>query len=131
MNYIELAKKAREAQNGSYSPYSKFRVGAALLTEDGDVILGANVENASYGLTSCAERNAITRAVNDGKRNLKAIAVVGDMDEFCTPCGACRQVMDEFCGKEFEIVLINSKDELKILKMNDILPFSFNGEHLV
>ncbi len=131
MNYNELAKKAREAQNGSYSPYSKFRVGAALLTEDGEVVLGANVENASYGLTSCAERNAITRAVNDGKRKFKAIAVVGDMDEFCTPCGACRQVMDEFCGKEFEIVLINSKDELKILKMNDILPFSFNGEHLV
>lgn len=131
MTYTELAQKAREAQNGSYSPYSKFRVGAALLTEDGEVILAANVENASYGLTSCAERNAFFKAVNEGKRKFKAIAVVGDMDGFCTPCGACRQVMDEFCGKEFEIVLINSKDELKILKMNDILPFSFNGEHLV
>jgi cytidine deaminase len=70
MNYIELAQKAREAQNGSYSPYSKFRVGAALLTDDGEVILGANVENASYGLTSCAERNAITRAINDGKKKI-------------------------------------------------------------
>ncbi|MBK7865701.1 MAG: cytidine deaminase [Ignavibacteriales bacterium] len=128
---MNLPKKAREAQNGSYSPYSKFRVGAALLTEEGEVILGANVENASYGLTCCAERNAFFKAVNEGKRKFKAIAVVGDMDGFCTPCGACRQVMDEFCGKDCEIVLINSKDELKILKMNDLLPFSFNGEHLV
>ncbi|GAB1350030.1 cytidine deaminase [Ignavibacteriales bacterium] len=131
MNHKELALKAREAQNGSYSPYSKFRVGAALLTKSGEVVLGANVENASYGLSICAERTAFVKAISEGKKEFSAIAVVGDMDEFCTPCGACRQFMDEFCGKEFEIVLINSKDELKILKMNEILPFSFNGEHLV
>jgi cytidine deaminase len=131
MNNKQLALKAREAQNGSYSPYSKFRVGAALLTQDGEVVLGANIENASYGLTICAERTAFVKAVSEGKKKFKAIAVVGDMDDFCTPCGACRQFMDEFCDKDFEIVLINAKDEIKVLKMSEILPYSFNGEHLV
>lgn len=130
MNHKELALKAREAQSGSYSPYSKFRVGAALLTSDGEVVLGANVENASYGLSICAERTAIVKAITGGKRDFKAIAVVGDMDDFCTPCGACRQFLAEFCRKDFEIVLINSKDEIKILSMDEILPHSFGGEHL-
>lgn len=131
MNHKELALKAREAQNGSYSPYSKFRVGAALLTKEGEVVLGANVENASYGLSICAERTAIVKAITEGKKDFKAIAVVGDMDDFCTPCGACRQFLAEFCPKDFEIVLINSKDEIKILSMDEILPYSFGGEHLI
>jgi cytidine deaminase (EC 3.5.4.5) len=80
-------------------------VGAALLTGDGEVVLGSNVENASYGLTICAERTAFVKAVSAGKKKFKAIAVVGDMDDFCTPCGACRQFMAEFCGNDFEIVL--------------------------
>jgi len=130
MDHKELALQAREAQKGSYSPYSKFRVGAALLTKDGEVVHGANVENASYGLTICAERTAFFKAVTAGKKGFKAIAIVGDMDDFCTPCGACRQVMAEFCGNDFEIVLINSKDEIKVFSMDEILPHSFGGEQL-
>ncbi|KAB2909345.1 MAG: cytidine deaminase [Ignavibacteriaceae bacterium] len=130
MNHNELAQKAREAQLGSYSPYSKFRVGAALLTGDGEVVLGSNVENASYGLTICAERTAFVKAVSAGKKKFKAIAVVGDMDDFCTPCGACRQFMAEFCGNDFEIVLINSKNEIKVFSMDELLPHSFGGEQL-
>ncbi len=130
MNHKELAFQAREAQKGSYSPYSKFRVGAALLTKDGEVVHGANVENASYGLTICAERAAFFKAVTAGKKGFKAISIVGDMDDFCTPCGACRQVMAEFCGHDFEIVLINSKDEIKVFSIDELLPHSFGGEHL-
>ncbi|GMU90747.1 MAG: cytidine deaminase [Chlorobiota bacterium] len=130
MDHKELALQAREAQKASYSPYSKFRVGAALLTRDGEVVHGANVENASYGLTVCAERTALFNAVLSGKKGFKAIAVVGDMDDFCTPCGACRQVMAEFCGNDFEIVLINSKDEIKVFSLDELLPHSFGGEGL-
>lgn len=130
MDHKELAFQAREAQKASYSPYSKFRVGAALLTKEGEMVHGANIENASYGLTVCAERTALFNAVLAGKKGFKAIAVVGDMDDFCTPCGACRQVMAEFCGNDFEIVLINSKDEIKVFSLNELLPHSFGGEGL-
>jgi len=130
MDHKELALQAREAQKASYSPYSKFRVGAALLTKDGEVVHGANIENASYGLTVCAERTALFNAVLAGKKGFEAIAVVGDMDDFCTPCGACRQVMAEFCGNDFEIVLINSKDEIKVFSLDELLPHSFGGEGL-
>ncbi len=130
MDHKELALQAREAQKASYSPYSKFRVGAALLTKDGEVVHGANIENASYGLTVCAERTALFNAVLAGKKGFEAIAVVGDMDDFCTPCGACRQVMAEFCGNDFEIVLINSKDEIKVFSLEELLPHSFGGEGL-
>jgi cytidine deaminase len=97
--YAHLVEAARKARAHSYSPYSRVKIGAAVLTSDGKVFSGANVENASYGLACCAERTAIFKAVSEGKRNIVAIAVVGKSEEFTRPCGACRQVMVEFNPK--------------------------------
>ena len=94
--YVRLVQAARRAQARAYSPYSGVRIGAAVLTSDGSVYTGCNIENASYGLSCCAERTAIFKAVSEGARKVVAIAIVGKSDEFTTPCGACRQVMVEF-----------------------------------
>lgn len=119
----ELAMKALE---NSYSPYSNFPVGAALLTKDGNVYLGTNIENASYGLTICAERLAIFKAVSEGKREFSKIVIVGKDGNGVPPCGACRQVMFEF-SPEMEILLYNKKeDTFLIYKVRDILPLGFN-----
>ncbi|ACI19466.1 cytidine deaminase [Dictyoglomus thermophilum] len=121
----ELAMKALE---NSYSPYSNFPVGAALLTKDGNVYLGTNIENASYGLTICAERLAIFKAVSEGKREFSKIVIVGKDGNGVPPCGACRQVMFEF-SPEMEILLYNKKeDTFLIYKVRDILPLGFNLE---
>ncbi|MBQ3824478.1 MAG: cytidine deaminase, partial [Clostridia bacterium] len=96
MTYEELIKLAEKAKDGSYSPYSHFRVGAALLTADGSVYTGANVECSSYGGTICAERAALVKAVNDGKRDFSAIAIISDDSEPCYPCGICRQMLSDF-----------------------------------
>ncbi len=128
MNKTELVKLAVEARENSYSPYSHFCVGAALLTADGKVFTGCNVENAAYSPTICAERTAVVKAVSEGAREFKAIAVVGgegEITDFCTPCGVCRQVLSEFCKADFEIHTYNGK-ETKTYTLGELLPESFS-----
>lgn len=124
----ELIKKAIEARGKSYSPYSHFKVGAALKTTSGKVYTGTNVENASYGLTVCAERVAVYKAVSEGEREFEALAVFTEADELTPPCGACRQVLWEF-SKNLIIVLANPREE-KTLKLSDLLPLPFQKENL-
>jgi cytidine deaminase len=130
MNYAELLQIANKVKSNSYSPYSKFRVGAVLVSEEGNLYSGVNVENSSYGLTNCAERSAIFKAVSEGERKFKTIVIASDAEDFITPCGACRQVMMEICGKNLDVVLSNSDNEIRILKMEDLLPLSFNKDYL-
>lgn len=118
---MDCAIKARE---NAYSPYSHFAVGAALLCEDGTLFEGCNIENASYGLTNCAERTAIFKAVSEGHIKFKALAVVADTEGPCAPCGACRQVMAEF--KIPLIIMGNLMENIKIVTMEELLPFSFS-----
>ena len=118
---MDCAIKARE---NAYSPYSHFAVGAALLCEDGTLYEGCNIENASYGLTNCAERTAIFKAVSEGHIKFKALAVVADTEGPCAPCGACRQVMNEF--KIPMIIMANMKGNMEIVSIEDLLPFSFS-----
>ena len=118
---MDCAIKARE---NAYSPYSHFAVGAALLCEDGTLFEGCNIENASYGLTNCAERTAIFKAVSEGHTKFKALAVVADTEGPCAPCGACRQVMAEF--KIPLIIMGNLMGNIKIVTMEKLLPFSFS-----
>ena len=119
-----LIECAIEARQQSYSPYSNFAVGAALLCEDGTIYKGCNIENASYGLTNCAERTAIFKAISEDHRKFKALAVVADTEGPCAPCGACRQVMKEF--KISTIIMANMKGNMKIVSIEDLLPFSFS-----
>ncbi|MBF8981995.1 cytidine deaminase [Lutibacter sp. B2] len=125
----ELIEKAIAAKEYAYAPYSNFRVGAALLTGDGTVYTGCNIECASYGGTNCAERTAIFKAVSDGKKDIKKIAIVSDLEDYTFPCGICRQVINEF-GSEIEIVLANKEKEIKTFRMEEILPYSFSGNDL-
>ena len=130
MTNRELIDLAIRAQANAYAPYSGFKVGAALLCEDGEVFVGANVENSSFGLTNCAERSALFAAVSGGKRSFKAIAVVGGKDgvvsDFCPPCGACRQALAEFSPKgDLQVILFNGKDE-KAFRLSSLLPESFS-----
>lgn len=118
---MDCAIKARE---NAYSPYSHFAVGAALLCEDGTLYEGCNIENASYGLTNCAERTAIFKAVSEGHIKFKALAVVADTEGPCEPCGACRQVMAEF--KIPLIIMGNLMGNIKIVTIEELLPFSFS-----
>lgn len=124
----KLIQAAIETRKQSYSPYSNFAVGAAVLSDDGYVYGGCNIENASYGLTNCAERTAIFNAVSDGKRNISAIAIVADTDRPCSPCGACRQVIGEF--KIPCIIMANLKGEYKKVTLEELLPFSFSNTDL-
>lgn len=105
VSHEELLQAAAEATKNSYSPYSKFKVGSAVLTKSGEVFTGCNVENSSYGLTMCAERNAIFQAVAKGHKRFTAVAIVADGDAMPYPCGACRQVMSEFCGPKCEVIV--------------------------
>ena len=117
---IVLARKAREF---SYSPYSKFKVGAALITHEGKVYSGCNIENASFGITNCAERTAIFKAVSEGAREIDTIAIIADSDGPCSPCGACRQAMAEFKVKR--VIMANLKGEVKAVSLAELLPYSF------
>ena len=134
--YEELVELALEARTLAYAPYSKFKVGAALLGSNGVVYKGCNVENASYPATNCAERTAIFGAVAEGQTEFDAIAIVGGKEdvselEFCAPCGVCRQVMREFCNPEhFEIILAKSKSDYKVFTLEELLPMSFGPENL-
>lgn len=125
----DLIKAATEARENAYTPYSNYKVGAALLTKDGKIYKGCNVENASYGLTNCAERTAIFKAVSEGDRDYKAIAIVLDADEYGAPCGACRQVIREY-GTEIDVIMATISGKYKILKIKDLVPYSFGPDNL-
>ncbi|MGN0451821.1 MAG: cytidine deaminase [Acutalibacteraceae bacterium] len=129
----ELVKIAIDALKNSYSPYSGFRVGAALLTADGSTFSGCNIENASYPAGICAERAAIGNAVSAGAKEFLKIAIVGGRDgiitDYCPPCGICRQVLSEFCGEEFEILLYNG-EKIKSYRLSELLPKSFGRKDL-
>lgn len=121
--YEKLNKLAIEAANKSYSPYSKFRVGAALLTTDGEIIIGTNIENRSYGLTNCAERTAIFTALTMGYKNFEAISIYSpDSENYLPPCGACRQVLSEFVKEDFKFLLGNSTGAFIEKTMKELLP---------
>lgn len=123
-----LVRAAVKAAGASYSPYSRFPVGAALLAGNGKVFTGCNVENASYGLTICAERVAILKAVSAGCRTFKALAVAGGKGQAARPCGACLQVMAEFCGPDFPLYLValDQADDIERFSLGDLLPQTFS-----
>ena len=127
---MELIKSAIKAQKNSYAPYSDFNVGAALLTQSGNIYLGCNIENSSYTPSVCAERTAIFEAISHGERKFKAIAIVGSQKDgeykhFCYPCGVCRQVMSEFCPPQFKIILGDNTENYEVTTLADLLPHSF------
>ncbi|BFJ00383.1 cytidine deaminase [Priestia sp. Y58] len=126
----QLIDEAIAASKQAHVPYSQFHVGAALLTTDGKIYRGCNIENASYGLTNCAERTAIFKAVSEGDKQFSAIAVVGDTDGPISPCGACRQVLAEFCDDHTQIILANLKGDFVITHINEILPGYFSSKDL-
>lgn len=136
MEERELIRQAHEARQRAYTPYSGFKVGAALLTRAGKVYLGCNIENAAYGPTNCAERTAFFKAVSEGEREFEAIAIVGGKDgdsalQMCAPCGVCRQVMMEFCNpKKFRIMLEDGKDGFKAFTLEELLPLGFGPKNL-
>lgn len=123
---MKLMDEAIKAKNNSYSPYSNFKVGAALLTDDDLIYTGCNVENASYTPSCCAERTAFFKAVSEGKKKFKAIAITSDT-EMCYPCGVCRQVMSEFCNSDFKIY-VGNENKIEEYTLNDLLPHSFDLE---
>ncbi len=129
MTEIELINIAREASKKAYTPYSNFNVGAALELKSGEVIQGCNVENASYGLTNCAERTALFTAIAAGKKEFTRLVVFVDREEFTAPCGACRQVILEL-APDVEIILANSKNETRKTSIKELLPLSFGSEDL-
>lgn len=124
MNINELIKTAREVQKNAYSPYSKFKVGAVLLTKENKVFSGVNVENASFGLTVCAERIAVFKAVSEGEREFAALVIVGSGEDYIYPCGACLQVIAEF-SPEIKIIAANEKDEYQEFALRELLPQFF------
>lgn len=129
-----LINKALDMRNYSYTPYSNFNVGAALLCKDGKVFGGCNIENAAYGPSVCAERTAIFKAVSEGKKDFSAIAIAGGpkdgVKDFCPPCGVCRQVMVEFCRPDFRIILAKSDKEYKVFTLAELMPESFSNDML-
>ena len=140
MNYTQLIEKATKMLDFSYAPYSHFHVGAALLcqTEDNTeqkIFTSCNIENAAYGPSNCAERTAVFKAVSEGYRNFEAICIIGGLENenkkveiknFCPPCGVCRQVLAEFCSKDFKIILAKSKTDYKVLTLGELLPEVFS-----
>jgi cytidine deaminase len=124
---IEMAKKAREK---AYVPYSKFKVGAALLTEDGKVYHGCNIENAAYSMCNCAERTALFAAYAQGDRTFKKLAVIADTPGPVSPCGACRQVISELCPSDMEVILSSMDGQVKKITVAELLPGAFSQEDL-
>ncbi len=125
----KLVEAAREASRAAYAPYSNFAVGAALLDFNGKIYTGCNVENISYGLTNCAERTAIYKSVSEGSRKFKAIAIYAGIDNYCAPCGACRQVIAEF-GNDILVIQANRNGEYIINTIDELLPGGFRAEIL-
>lgn len=130
MDVATLIEEAKKARDKAYVPYSKFQVGAALLTEDGKVYHGCNIENAAYSMCNCAERTAIFSAFAQGDRNFKGLAVIADTDRPVSPCGACRQVISELCPKDMKVTLTNLKGDTLELTVEDLLPGAFSPEDL-
>ena len=135
MTELELCKLAVEARNNSYSPYSDYRVGSALLTESGKVYTGCNIENSAFSPTCCAERTAIFKAVSEGEKGFSKIAIAGGkkgeaLNETISPCGVCRQVMAEFCKPDFEILLVRSEKEYTKTTLGELLPLAFSSENI-
>lgn len=131
-----LIRAALEKLSSSYAPYSHFHVASALLCSDGTVYTGVNIENASYSATNCAERTAFFKAVSEGKKEFRAMAICGGKDGkpegYCTPCGICRQVMREFCSPDcFQIVVAGSEEDYRIFTLEQLLPESFGPENLM
>jgi cytidine deaminase len=129
VNYQALAKAAKHAKNSSHSPYSRFRVGAALLTKSGKVYSGCNIESSSFSLTICAERTALFKAVSESEREFRAMAIATDTEAFVSPCGACRQVIHDLAGN-IEIILVNSKGKTKKYRSRALLPVPFRDNLL-
>ncbi|MCR6544032.1 cytidine deaminase [Dehalobacterium formicoaceticum] len=129
MDELKLLSLAEEGKEKAYAPYSGFQVGAALLTKEGRVFIGCNVENASYGLSNCAERTAVFSAVAAGCRDFDTLAIVSDSETFTYPCGACRQVLVEF-NPDLKIIMRNQAGELKVEKAWDLLPHYFSGQNM-
>ena len=133
MDNHQLIKAALKAREHAYAPYSNFAVGAAVLTKDGQVYTGCNIENASYGATNCAERTAIFKAVSEGNKEIIKIAIVGgktgeEITEYAYPCGVCRQVMVEFSNpKELKVLVAKSEEEYLEMTLDELLPMSFGG----
>lgn len=134
MDYKRLIEKAIQASEKAYAPYSHFKVGAVLVAKDGREYEGANIENASYSVTTCAERVALNKAVFDGAREVQAIVIVGHKDDkpfdFCAPCGVCRQALTEFDDGSMQVVLAKSTDEYTVLTLKDLLPLAFTEVNL-
>lgn len=138
MTEEELIKEAFIAQKFSYTPYSHFNVGAALLTSNQNVYHGCNIENAAYSPTNCAERTAFFKAVSEGEKDFEMIAIVGNFDDtkeeerdYCAPCGVCRQVMVEFCNpNKFKVILARTETDYKVYSLKDLLPLSFSRNSL-
>lgn len=130
MNIEQLIVEAKSAREKAYIPYSKFGVGAALLTKDGKVYHGCNIENAAYSMCNCAERTALFKAYSEGDRDFVLLAVVADTDRPCSPCGACRQVISELCPKDMKVVLTNLKGDILETTVEELLPGAFTPEDL-
>ena len=133
----KLMDEALEAQKFSYSPYSSFQVGAALLSKSNKIYRGCNIENVAFGPTNCAERTAFFKAVSEGDKEFTAIAIVGnpkgkprEKGDYCSPCGVCRQVMAEFCKEDFLIILGNNREDYKVYTLSEILPLTFTKTEL-
>lgn len=131
MNNSQLIEIALQAREKAYCPYSGFAVGAALLCGDGSVYTGCNIENSAFSPTNCAERTAFFKAVSEGKRDFVKIVVVGgdaekSPENYCPPCGVCRQVMKEFCGADFEVIIAKTPDDYKSMTLAELLPASFD-----
>ncbi|MCI6536639.1 cytidine deaminase [uncultured Eubacterium sp.] len=128
MDLTELIRKAQEARARAYVPYSGFHVGAALLCKDGTIFSGCNIENSAYGPTNCAERTAIFKAVSEGYREFETIVIVSDSEQPTPPCGVCRQVMAEFCGPEFPVVMMGCDGSQRTASLGELLPYAFSLE---
>jgi len=130
METNDLIVEANKAREFAYVPYSNFKVGAALLSRDGQVFHGCNIENAAYGMTNCAERTALFKAYSEGITQFDSLVVVADTDRPVPPCGACRQVISELCDPEMEVVLTNLKGDVQKVLVKDLLPGAFSPQDL-
>mgnify|MGYP003290835724 FL=1 len=134
MNTKDLFMLAKDAMKNSYAPYSNYNVGAALLTKNGNIYKGCNIENVSYSVTNCAERTAIFSAIANGEKEFTAICVVGEKNgeitDYAMPCGVCRQALAEFCDADFKVYVGISEDEIKEFTLCELLPYSFDKSKL-
>ncbi|MBS4173572.1 cytidine deaminase [Bacillus sp. FJAT-49736] len=130
MNLQQLIEEAKQARDKAYVPYSKFPVGAALLTNDGKVYQGCNIENAAYSVCNCAERTALFKAYSEGDTSFSALVVTADTNRPVPPCGACRQVISELCPKDMKVILTNLKGDIQELTVEELLPGAFSPEDL-